>query len=234
MRHFDIPYKHAVLKGTIYGTGDPRIIFIHGASETGSARFDMLRQHLAKLGIASVAFDFVGHGQTGGDIVGSSLADRFEQARTVIDSMRFKKPLIFVGASMGADTAIRLTRYCPVATLILFVPAFYPRRAFSAPYTDAFHDAINADEDGWKQSDAWDILQEFDGSLLVIGAQNDGLIPAEIYDSCDDRTPQAHYKELYIVLGSPHRILPYLSDHPDQFAQVFERVYHVIVSSPTQ
>ncbi len=231
MRYLDIPYNNTVLKATIYGSGDPRIFFVHGAADEGSARFDMLRQHLAKVGIASAAFDCIGHGQTGGDIVGSTLEDRLEQARAVIDAGSFQKPMIFVGASMGADTAIRLTQHYPAAALILFVPAFYPRRALTAPYKDRFHDVINADEDGWKDSDTWNIMREFTGSLLVIGAQNDGLIPSGIYDALDEDTPNAKYKELYTVPGAPHRILPYLGEHHDEFARVFERVYHIIIGS---
>jgi hypothetical protein len=40
-----------------------------------------LRQTLQQQGIASTAFDFVGHGETGGSLLGSSLAHRVPRLR---------------------------------------------------------------------------------------------------------------------------------------------------------
>ena len=230
MRYFEVPYKSTRLKGTIYGVSDPRVFFVHGSSKDGSARFDMIRQHLAKTGIASAAFDFIGHGETGGVIDGTTLADRLKQACTVIDSIHCKKPLIIIGASMGADTAIRLTKLYPVATLMLFVPAFYSPNAFKASFKEEFHDVIIR-EDGWKSSDAWALLKDFLGSLLVVGAEHDEVIPGGIYDALDEHSPLVSYKELITVPGSPHRVLPFLSENPGEFARVFERVYQAIVSA---
>ncbi|MDP2630396.1 MAG: alpha/beta hydrolase [Candidatus Uhrbacteria bacterium] len=229
MRYFDVPYANTVLKGTIHGVGDPRMFFVHGASLAGSVRNDMLRQHLAKSGIASAAFDFIGAGETGGDIFASSLADRLSQARAVIDSIHIQKPLIIVGTSMGADTALRLTQQYPVSTLILFVPAFYSKDSFAVRFSDNF-DTIYSRENKWKESDTWDILREFVGSLLVIGAQNDEEISHEIYDAIDEATPNVKYKELYIVPRAPHRILQYLGEHREEFARAFERIYHRVVT----
>lgn len=229
MRYFDVPYKNTVLKGTIHGTGDPRMLFVHGASQVGSARSDMFRQHLAKSGIASAAFDFIGAGETGGDIFKTSLEDRFSQARAVLDSVHLLKPLILASTSMGADTALRLTQRYPVGTLILFVPAFYSREAYRVPFQEHF-DTIYAREDKWRDSDTWDILRAFTGSLLVIGAGNDEEISHEIYDAIDEATPNVKYKELYIVPRAPHRVLLYLGEHREEFARVFERIYHCVVT----
>ncbi|MBI4600079.1 alpha/beta hydrolase [Candidatus Uhrbacteria bacterium] len=229
MRYFETPYKNTVLKGTIYGSTDPRVFCIHGASETGSVRFDMLRHHLARVGIASAAFDFIGAGQTGGDMSGRILEDRLSQARAVVGSIHLQKPLIIIGLGMGADTALRLTQYYPTSTLILCVPAFFPEDIL-APFEIDFCQALQNESDR-KESRAWDILREFSGSLFVIGAEHDQYAPEGIYDMIDQVTPNVKYKELYTIPGAPHRILPYLSDHPAQFAEVFERVYHAIIHS---
>lgn len=233
MRYFDVSYNTATLSGTIHGTVDPRIIFIHGSSASGSLRSDMLRQHLAKVGIASASFDFVGHGQTGGDASGSSLEDRLRQAKKVIDAIHLQRPLIIVGVSMGADTAIRLTQYYPTSALILIVPAFYGEAAYAAPFGSDFSNVIQQGKN-WKQSDTWELLREYSGSLLAIGAEKDEEIASEIYDTLDEFTTRVNYKELYIVPRAPHSVLPYLSEHMDEFARVFKRVYHVIVSSVAQ
>lgn len=230
MRHFDVPFKNTILRGTILGTMDPRILFIHGASEAGSARSEMLRQHLSKTGINSAAFDFIGAGQTGGEILGSSLQERFEQSCKVVDFLHMQKPLILVGTSMGADTAIRLTEKYPVSALILFVPGVYAQSAYTVPFGEEFSKIIRV-EQSWYDSPAWSTLADFHGSLLVVRGEKDEDIPGEIFDKLDEATPHVRHKELVTVPGSPHRILPYLNDHHDQFARVLERVYHTIVTS---
>jgi len=232
MRYLYVPFRDTQLHGIIFGTTTPRILFIHGASEDGSARFDMLRQHLSKTGIASAAFDFIGAGQTGGEMLGSSLKERFEQSCAVIDSVHIHKPLVLVAASMGADTAIRLTQKYSVGALILFVPGVYARSAYTIPFGDEFSLILREDQ-SWEDSDAWDILAEFTGSLLVVAAQNDEVVPRALIDRLDESTPHARYKELFTVSHAPHALLPYLNDHHEEFARVFERVYHTIVSSPS-
>ncbi len=230
MRYFDATFHQVKLRGTIFGVSDPRVVCIHGASQEGSARFDMLRQHLSKAGIASLGFDFIGAGQTGGEVLGSSLKERLEQARTVIDSAHLQKPLVLIGASMGADTAIRLTREYPTSALMLFVPGVYARSAYAVPFGEEFSSILHEDR-SWEQSDTWEILSEFTGSLFVIGAEEDEVVPREIIDRIIASAGNAKQKELHIVPRSPHRVLPYLNDHHDQFARVFEKVYHTIVNS---
>ena len=228
MRYLAIPYKEATLHGSIYGTIDPRVVCIHGGSQAGSARFEMVRQHLAKVGIASLSFDFIGAGKTGGDIHLSSLKDRFEQAITVIDKTAHRRPLAIIGASMGADTAIRLSEQYPTSALILFVPGVYAKAAYVVPFSEEFTVILHG-ERSWKDSESFDILSRFTGSLLIIGAENDEVVPHEILDRLMESAPYAKHKELFIVPRSPHRILGYFSDHQKEFARVFEKVYHAVL-----
>ncbi|MBI4253316.1 alpha/beta hydrolase [Candidatus Uhrbacteria bacterium] len=249
MRHIEVPYHGTILRGTTMGVVDPRVVCIHGASDDGSARFDMLRHHLAKIGIASFAFDFIGAGQTGGDMSTSSLKmgsgsispsefvpdpiffslkARLGQACAVIDTTTHQAPLAIIGASMGADTAIRLSEKYPTSALILFVPGVYARAAFTAHFNEDFTRIIRQPQ-SWEDSESFDILSRFHGSLLIVGARNDDVVPCELIDRLLASAGQARHKELTIVHGSDHSILPYLSDHPKEFARVFEKVYHAIL-----
>lgn len=228
MRHLEVPFKKTVLRGTIMGTIDPRVVCIHGASQEGSVRFDTLRHHLAKVGIASLSFDFIGAGQTGGSITASSLKDRFEQACAVIDATPHHAPLALIGASMGADTAIRLTQNYPTSALILFVPGVYAKEAYTASLTEEFTTILH-EERSWERSESFDILSRFQGTVLIIAAENDMVVSREIIDRLLASATQAKHKELHVIPRSSHQVLPYLSEHQKEFARVFEKVYHAIL-----
>lgn len=229
MRYIEIPYKNIIIQGTIFGTIEPRVVCIHGATEQGSAYFDSLRNHLAKVGIASLAFDFIGAGVTGGTMRNSCLKDRFEQACAVIDATPHQKPLAIIGASMGADTAIRLAETYPTSALVLFVPGIYSERAYEASFTEEFTKILREAE-SWKNSASFDILSRFTGSLLVIGAGSDEVVSREILEQIIDSAVLVKHKELFIVPHSTHAILSsYLLEHQKEFARVFEKVYHAIL-----
>lgn len=228
MRYIEIPYKQSILRGTIMGTIDPRVVCIHGVSEEGSARFETIRHHLAKVGIASLSFDFIGAGETGGDLASTTLEDRLAQAEAVLQAVPHQKPLSIMALSMGADTALRLTIRHQVSSLILFVPAFYSREVFTSSIGREFHQN-NIHDEQWMHSDTWALLREYRGTLLVIAAEHDQHIPEQLYDYIDEMSPNASRKELAIVKGSSHRVLPYLDDHQGEFARVFEKVYHAIL-----
>ncbi len=231
MRYLDIPHIETILRGSICGVTDPRVVCIHGATTNGSAYFETLRLHLAKVGIASLAFDFIGAGKTGGDMNVSSLKDRFEQARSVIDGVAHHLPLVLIGASMGADTAIRLSQQYPTSALILFVPGVYARHAYTVSFNEEFTSMLRS-ERSWEDSESFDILSRFSGSLLIIGAGDDEVVSREILDRLLSSAKNAHKKELTIVPRSSHSILSsYFPAHQKEFVRVFEKVYHAIVGS---
>jgi len=122
-QHFEIPFDQHVLQCDSYQRGCNTIV-LHGAGQSSRHRFARLRQALAIKGIPSVSFDFVGHGETGGSLSGSSLRERTDQASAVIRHA-CSEPLNLVGASMSGHTAIKLTEKFRVANLILLVPAVY-------------------------------------------------------------------------------------------------------------
>jgi uncharacterized protein len=82
------------------GEGEP-LLFLHGAGTSTRCQFDPLRQQLWENRIQSVAFDFVGHGETGGYLQPSSLRHRFEQSCCVIEAMKLKEPFSIVAESMS-------------------------------------------------------------------------------------------------------------------------------------
>jgi pimeloyl-ACP methyl ester carboxylesterase len=60
-----------LLKGDIYHATiekNSNVLFVHGGGLRGRKGFEAIRTKLAFHGISTYAFDFVGHGDTSGDI----------------------------------------------------------------------------------------------------------------------------------------------------------------------
>lgn len=62
-------------------------------------------------------------------------------------------------------------------------------------------------ERSWVDSDAWEILEGFRGSLLVIAAEHDATIPAEIPERLVAAAVNARARRLHVVPGASHNHL---------------------------
>lgn len=226
---FSIPFGSSELKGDVCRIGDDKlkILFLHGAGTSNRKRYKSLQEFLMEYGEGSCVFDFIGHGETGGDLSKSTLSERTAQALKVIEAQKIATPLILVGASMGAYTAVKISNVKEVGKLILFVPAMYSSEAYDIPFDDRFSHIIRK-EKSWLESDAWSILSNFKGELLVIQAGQDDVIPKELVDKVFESTQTAKKKELYVVPDAPHRILRYLDEHPGERKQVFDKILNFI------
>ena len=198
---FALPFADHILKGDSYQAGCNTIV-LHGAGKSARTRFTRLRQALDARGLPSASFDYIGHGDTGGSLLGSSLHQRTEQASAVIRHA-CREPLTLVGASMSAHTAIKLTEQFFVNNLILLVPAVYCARAYTLPFGPDFSAAIRV-PGSWRDSDAFSILSAFKGSLLVVAAESDDVIPVDVVEKIHASATNARTRDLHIVPGSGH------------------------------
>lgn len=201
VRSFELPFAKHVLQGDSYQMGCQTIV-LHGAGKSSRTRFTRLRLALDARGIPTVSFDFIGHGDTGGNLLGSSLHERTEQASAVIRHA-CREPLTLIAASMSAHTAIKLTEKFTVDNLILLVPAVYTAHAYGLSFGPDFSAAIRV-PDSWRDSDAFSILSLFKGSLLVVAAESDDVIPVDVVHKIHASATKAKTRHLHVVPGSGH------------------------------
>ena len=162
----------------VCGSHGPLLV-LHGAGEARIARWHRLMTFLAAQDVACAGFDFVGHGETGGALMGSSLASRVRQAWTFAAAMP-RMPTVLFGSSMGAYVAIRAIERLPnVSRLILVVPGVYDPSAYEVPFGPEFS-AIIRRPDSWASSDAFKRLAAFSGETLIVAAAEDSVIPRAI------------------------------------------------------
>ena len=228
-RQIQIKFEAHTIVGDVLSRNDsPRVLVLHGAGSSNRQRFQMLREELLAAGITSAAFDFVGHGDTGGDLKGSSLSSRTRQACRVVEALKWRQPFAVIGASMSAYTAVKLLAHFQIKSLILLVPAMYASRAYTTPFNGGFSDIIRQPQ-SWVHSDAWRLLADYTGRLLIIAGENDPVIPRDVIDRIYNSAANAAERILYIAPNASHFVFTELREnHPDEFNYVFDQVCTVI------
>ncbi|MCY6371472.1 alpha/beta hydrolase [Clostridium ganghwense] len=225
---FYVDYKNHKIIGDLIGNKNHKnIFFLHGAGHSNRKRFEPLRELFYKNGFSSCAFDFIGHGETGGLLSESSLFERTKQVCTVIDYMKNDEPLTIIAASMSGYTAVKLLESYNVDNIILFVPAAYDKDAYMLPFNHKFTDCIRKDR-SYKNSDAWQILNEFTGNLIIIKAENDTVIPDEVINDYYESAFNAKTRKIITIKNSPHGVLNYLSEHEEQLKNTVDEIIKII------
>ena len=225
--NFSLSFGDITLKGNIVGDSKPSVMFLHGAGTANLARFDSFRELLARHGISSAGFDFIGHGETDGSLESSSLKQRTEQALAVIRKLSLTEPLTIIAASMSGYTALQLTLLVEVENLIFLAPGVYATEAYDAPFNSGFSGIIRK-PDSWKDSDAWEILNSFKGNLLICTAENDQVVPKELTDMLYESATNARTREICMILNATHPLGKYLDEHPADLEVVVRRVVELI------
>ncbi len=201
---------------------------MHGAGNAHRGDFRLFREQLLNHGISSAAFDFVGHGNTGGELKSSSLLSRTRQACSVVASLRIQQPFSVIGASMGAYTAVKLLEYYQIKNMILLVPAMYDSKAYKVPFNRGFTQIIRQPE-SWGDSDAWQILSEYKGRLYIVAAENDEVIPPEVINRIYDSAINAEERTLFVAPQASHAVFTDLrSNNPDAFCNIFSQIIEML------
>ena len=217
------------LIGDLISNGSPpRVLILHGAGNANRGHFRLFREQLLIHGITSAAFDFVGQGDTGGELKSSSLHSRTCQACSVVDSLNIQQPFSVIGASMGAYTAVKLLEFYQIQSLILIVPAMYTARADTIPFNEGFTDIIRQPQ-SWGHSDAWAILSGYKGRLLIIAAENDKIIPKGVINKIYESAVNAKERKLFVAPRTSHTVLTDLrSNNPEGFCSVFGQMVEML------
>ncbi len=227
-KNFSIDFNGTKLIGDVVPSGgSPRVLCLHGAGPADRQRFKELREMLAAKGIASCAFDFIGHGETGGEVASSSLESRVEQSLAIIESQGLSQPLSIIASSMSGYVAIQLTKSCKVQNLIFLAPAIYASKAHSIRFGQEFTKAIR-EPYSWRTSNAWEILKHYNGNMLIFAAEKDQVIPDEVVQKIYDSTQGAKFKEIITVKDAIHPLGKWLNEHPDSLREVFDKMYDVL------
>ncbi|MFA5132424.1 MAG: alpha/beta fold hydrolase [Candidatus Paceibacterota bacterium] len=211
----------------ISNTNIASVLFLHGGGLRGRAGFNALRETLAKRDIASVAFDFKGHGETGGELSETSLEDKVKQVVTILDSDILQKPITLIASSMGGYIAIKITELLPIENLILIAPAVYDRNAYRLPFGEEFSSVIRKPY-SWINSDAWGIINKYQGNLLILKAENDQVIPKGLVEKIYDSAANVGKRKIVTIKNAMHPLTDWLSKYPNDLELALHEILEFI------
>ncbi len=229
-RDFRVPFAGHELAADVLGREPIDLLVLHGAGQSCRERFRQMREHFWGAGISSVAFDCIGHGDTGGDLKGTSLKSRTEQACRVLDTLSRSSPFSILAGSMGGYTAVKLTEQYPVANLLLSGPAMYTAEAYAAPFNGGFTEIIRRPK-SWEASDAWEILSRFPGRLLIVSGENDAVIPPGVIRGIYESAKNARERTLYVAPNASHNVITDLrANDPARLAEVMALMTRILTA----
>lgn len=225
---FEVDFNRTKLIGdTVSENNQSRLLCLHGGGPIGRKNFGALRELLFGKSISSCAFDFVGHGETAGDITTSSLEIRVKQVLAVVQSQTLSQPFSIVASSMSGHIAIKLTEFLNIKNIILIAPAVYSSKAYSVPFSPKFSEIIR-EQYSWRDSDVWEILQNYTGNLLVFVAGKDQIIPDEVIERIYNSAVNVNSKEMITFKDATHPLIEWLNKHPDCLKQVSDKVCNLV------
>lgn len=186
-----------------------RILFLHGAGFAHKGLSLPLATALSERGLASIAFDFSGHGESSRNSP-SSLVKRISEATYVVNNL--KAPVDTLCAfSMGGYIALHLLSVFPIRHLILFAPAIYDKDAVHIPFGPQFSQIIRQHK-SWLKSDSETLLSSYRGKLLVFIGDADETIPFEVVTLLLAHAKQAQQKKIVVLPNVGHRIAQAMSE----------------------
>ncbi|HEX7865898.1 MAG TPA: alpha/beta fold hydrolase [Variovorax sp.] len=212
------------LRGSVTpnSAGDvPRVLALHGGGQSSRRGIQYLLDGLARGGVSGASFDFSGHGESPGQVEGSSLGQRVAQAMAVADHVAPQRPMSLIGTSMGGHIACSLIERLQPPALVLFCPAAYLAQAQDAPFGPQFQSILRSTVD-YASSPAFTALEGFEGRLLLVYGTADAVIPAQVLEQYERRARRARSVEVIRLAGAGHKLHDWLQAHPQDHDRVLD------------
>jgi pimeloyl-ACP methyl ester carboxylesterase len=228
---FSLPVGSVILRGNVtrgaVAAGAPRLLALHGGGQSSRRGMQYLLSGLAAAGVGSASFDFQGHGDSTGQVEGSSLRERAAQAAAVAAHVAPGHALSLMGTSMSGHVACALIARLNPPALVLFCPAAYAARAEDAPFGPRFQAVLRSTTD-YADSPAFTALEDFEGRLLLVFGSEDAVIPAQVLDQYAHRARHAKSVEVVRLPGAGHKLHEWLPAHEEDHRVVLDAVLRTL------
>ncbi|MFI8221981.1 alpha/beta hydrolase [Pseudomonas sp. NPDC085632] len=242
-----------VLSGSDGEASMPKVLAIHGARSDYS-RLNAILHPLQALGIASLSFNLSGHGP-GADVAleDTSLAQNLQEALQFADHLGAELSTV-IGHSLGGALALKLAQAhrASVRRIVLFCPALYAEAAWQQPFGPTFKSAISVPY-GFLDSPSLDFLRTFDGKVLLVIGEYDGLrstafggipgtsagtqqmgarsiysaIPYEVIETIEKSLPPHQFRKIMLP-GCDHAVSTWLRENPPRTMELANEIAQFI------
>jgi pimeloyl-ACP methyl ester carboxylesterase len=191
------------------------IVIVHGAGSCKESHHDFARAALP-LGLAAIAFDQRGHGESDGPMDGRALDDVVAIADHLRASIGGGAPVALRGSSMGGYLAIVAAEPAGAAAVVAICPAGGEGLRRGLRSADLQFEAdVAALDPLLAEHDVHDAVAALRVPLLLLHAEGDGRVPVE--HSRELATGMTHAdSRLIAVPGGHHRSI----QHDDELQAV--------------
>ncbi len=202
------------------------IIHLHGLGPTADRHgVRYLLDELAEHGYGSITFEFSGNGDSTGVLKESTLGVRRAESLAAAAHLGYDQPPVLMGTSMGAHLAAALVPALRPRALVLFVHAAYP----AGSDDDRFYGTL-AKPANYPDSPAFAGIREFDGDLLIVAAEHDQVVPADVVDGYLANATKARSADVHRLDCDHfvHRWLP----HQATVSIVHKAILRIVAAGP--
>ncbi len=202
------------VRGTLFepeGNGPfPAVIFYHGRGSSRN-RYLPIAKRLAEKGICALAFDFRGCGKSDGIFEEQTNENGIEDAAS---SLAFllkqnvdKARIGICGTSFGGYVAVMILPKQPfVKSVLLRAPASYAKKILKAPTSEESEKGFFKKRDNWEDSAAYERIQSYRGSLLVVKCERDGWLEDEMVERYYNEAIKTKQRKLKVLEGADHAL----------------------------
>lgn len=168
---------------------------------------------LAEQGIAGLAVNMRGHGESEGDFHKATVAEATNDALAAYDFLAAQPSIDaskigMVGSSVGAILAAMATAQRSIASLVFRAPAAYTEQMMQISMAETmtnegrqFHEIKSLES-----TPAGHAIADFEGSLLVVASEKDAIIPPAVTEGYINIAAKASKKHLMVIEGATHTL----------------------------
>jgi pimeloyl-ACP methyl ester carboxylesterase len=187
--------------------------------------------HLARLSLSSICFDFSGNGESSGKFECASLRIRAAESLAAARLLADSEPRALIGTSMGAHLAALASPAIQPRSLVLFCPAAYPENASEERFDENFVRFNNrvVTLEALRGSPALRALRSFKGNLLIVAAKEDQVIPRHVIDLYMESAAAVRSSRVLWLAGCDHFVHPWLARHPEERTMALQAIQSTIL-----
>lgn len=195
-------------------TNIPSVVFYHGMPSASKPRYVERAKKLAEQGIAALAFDFRGCGESDGELGEISMVQWLEDALLAYDYLTQQSfvdtnRIGISGKSFGGYMAALVSEKRPPKSMVLHAPAVYPDEWFDKPYST--DDEVAQKREAYRNSTdalnnkAIEAIKKYANPLLVIGSELDDICPKPVVEGYFNSAGSTQ-KEIRWIKGGDHAL----------------------------
>lgn len=202
------------------------VIFFHGWGSSRKGYVDRANA-LCELGYTCLIIDLMGFGESEGDYYELSIINHLDEAIASYDYLKNYANISEIsvcGKSFGGFLTVLLSEKRPIKSMVLNAAAIYKDDILEKNNIWSTEilllNEINKFKniESFNYSKAINIIQKYTGSLLVVGCENDEIIPKIITDTYFKSATNTSYKEIIWIKGARHALTE--EEHKKAYIQI--------------